>query len=125
MMHSRRRGTTYRVEIYREDHREASTDAALQGAKELAFELGAERGRRLFSGSADGPGEQPAGVSSKVPWTELGLNANECGELFGVTGDYFLRTYACRPGFPARLTRKPATWKAGEVIEWRNTNRAG
>ena len=46
-------------------------------------------------------------------------------EVFGVTGDYFLRTYACRPRFPARLTKKLATWKAGEVLAWRNANRVG
>lgn len=64
-------------------------------------------------------------AAEKIPWTELAMNADECGELFGVTGDYFLRTYACRPGFPARLTKKPATWKAGEVIEYRDSNRFG
>lgn len=64
-------------------------------------------------------------AAEKIPWTELAMSADECGELFGVTGDYFLRTYACRPGFPARLTKKPATWKAGEVIEYRDQNRFG
>lgn len=58
-------------------------------------------------------------VSDKVPWQELPLTADECGELYAVTGDHFLRTYACKPGFPARVTRKPATWKAGEVVEYR------
>lgn len=67
MTHIRRRGTTYRVEIYREDHREASTHAAPQSAREWALELEAELGRRLFSGSKAGPGQQPAGVRSKVP----------------------------------------------------------
>ncbi len=61
----------------------------------------------------------------KLPWTELAMTADECGELWGITGAHFLETVACRPGFPDRLTRKPATWKAGEVVEYRDANRYG
>lgn len=57
------------------------------------------------------------GVRSKIPWQELAMNAEECAELFGMTAEYFLRAVACKPTFPVRLTRKPATWKAGEVID--------
>lgn len=53
-------------------------------------------------------------VAEKVPWMELALSAEE---------DHFLQRVACRPGFPARLTFKPATWRAGEVVEYRNANR--
>lgn len=65
------------------------------------------------------------GAAEKIPWQELAMTATECGELWGITAEHFLATIACRPGFPVRLTRKPATWKAGEVIEWRDRNRAG
>lgn len=64
-------------------------------------------------------------IRSKIPWQELPMTAEECAELFAITADHFLRTVACKPTFPVRLTRKPATWKAGEVIEWRDENRFG
>lgn len=62
-------------------------------------------------------------IADKIPWQELPLTAHECGELFGVTGEHFLATVACRPDFPARVTYKPATWLAGEVVEYRNEHR--
>ncbi|RZZ84279.1 hypothetical protein EA661_11350 [Pseudoxanthomonas winnipegensis] len=64
-------------------------------------------------------------AAEKLPWQELAMTAEECGQLWGIKGEQFLRTYACKPGFPARLTRKPATWKAGEVVAWRDAHRAG
>lgn len=63
------------------------------------------------------------GAAEKLPWTELALNADECAALWGVSGSHFLQRIACRPGFPERLTYKPATWKAGEVVEYRDSNR--
>ena len=59
----------------------------------------------------------------KIPWTELAMTAAECSELWGITPEHFLATVACKPTFPDRLTYKPATWKAGEVLEWRDANR--
>ena len=64
-------------------------------------------------------------AAQKVPWQELPLSAEDCAELWQMTKEHFLATVACRPGFPVRLTIKPATWKAGEVIEYRDANRAG
>lgn len=64
------------------------------------------------------------GAAEKVPWTELALDAKDCAELWGgITPEHFLATYACRPGFPERITMKPAAWRAGDVIEYRNRNR--
>jgi hypothetical protein len=65
------------------------------------------------------------GAAEKIPWQELPLNAKDCAELWEVSADHFLATIACLPDFPERLTYKPATWRAGEVIEYRNTNRVG
>ena len=62
-------------------------------------------------------------AAEKIPWTELAITAEECAELWGVSKDQFLQRVACRPGFPSRLTFKPATWRAGEVVEYRNENR--
>lgn len=64
-------------------------------------------------------------AAEKIPWTELAMTADECAELWAISKEHFLETVACRPGFPVRLTRKPATWKAGEVIEYRDQNRFG
>lgn len=64
------------------------------------------------------------GAAEKIPWTELALNAKDCGELWEVTPEHFLAHIACLPGFPERIGFKPAVWKAGEVIEWRSRNRA-
>lgn len=60
----------------------------------------------------------------KLPWQELPLTAEECGQVWEISGEWFLQTIASQPGFPERLTYKPATWRAGEVLEWRNLNRA-
>ena len=62
-------------------------------------------------------------AAEKIPWTELAMTAAECSELWGITPEHFLATVACKPGFPDRLTFKPATWRAGEVVEYRNSNR--
>lgn len=62
-------------------------------------------------------------AAEKIPWTELAMTADECAELWGVSKDHFLQRVACRPGFPSRLTFKPATWRAGEVVAYRNANR--
>ncbi|HEU4773164.1 MAG TPA: hypothetical protein VFS82_01385 [Lysobacter sp.] len=63
-------------------------------------------------------------AAEKIPWTELALTAKDCGELWHVTPEHFLAKIACLPGFPERLSNKPATWKAGEIIDWRDRNRA-
>lgn len=63
------------------------------------------------------------GAAEKIPWTELAMTADECAELWGLTKEHFLASVACKPGFPDRLTFKPATWRAGEVVEYRNENR--
>lgn len=65
------------------------------------------------------------GAAEKIPWTELAMKAEECAELWGLTKEHWLATVACRPDFPVRLTHRPATWKAGEVVEYRDANRAG
>ena len=65
------------------------------------------------------------GAAEKIPWTELAMSAAECAELWVMTPEHFLATVACKPDFPERITRKPASWKAGEVVEYRDTHRAG
>ena len=63
-------------------------------------------------------------LADKVPREELPLTADECAELWGKCKDVFLREIACAPGFPQRMTYRPATWKVGEVLAYRDANRA-
>lgn len=63
-------------------------------------------------------------LAEKIPWQENSLNAAECAKLWEMSKEHWLATVACLPGFPERMTWKPATWKAGEVLEWRDANRA-
>lgn len=62
---------------------------------------------------------------SSVPFELRAINAAAVGELLGLTRRSVLETVACRPDFPVRLTMRPATWVAGEVLKWRETNRYG
>lgn len=64
-------------------------------------------------------------AAEKIPYELLALTSEECAQLWGVSVDYFLRTIACRPGFPARVGNRPATWIAGEVLAYRDANRPG
>lgn len=64
-------------------------------------------------------------AAEKIPWTELPLTAEECAALWCISPEHFLASVACQPDFPVRVTKKPASWLAGEVIEYRNANRAG
>lgn len=62
---------------------------------------------------------------SLVPFELRAINASAVGELLGLTPRTVLETVACRPDFPVRLTMRPATWVAGEVLKWREANRYG
>lgn len=63
-------------------------------------------------------------LAEKIPWQEMPLTAAECAQLWEMSPEWFLASVACLPTFPERMTAKPVTWKAGEVIEWRDANRA-
>lgn len=63
-------------------------------------------------------------AESPIPWREQAIDASEAAKLFGLSRERFLRTIACLPSFPVRVNRKPATWIAGEVVDWRSRNRA-
>lgn len=59
-----------------------------------------------------------------IPWQEMAIDAETCAALFGpIKAETFLRTVACRPGFPERVSRCPATWVAREVLAYRDANR--
>ena len=64
-------------------------------------------------------------AAENIPYHLRAIGIEEVGGLLGCAPRTVLEHYACRPGFPVRLTIKPATWVAGEIIEWRDLNRAG
>lgn len=65
------------------------------------------------------------GAAEDIPFEMRAIGAAEVGALLGLAARTVLETIACRPDFPVRLTMRPATWIAGEVLEWREANRAG
>lgn len=64
-------------------------------------------------------------AAHNIPWEQRAIGAEEVGQILGLAARTVLETIACKPDFPVRLTMRPATWVAGEVIEWRDANRAG
>lgn len=62
---------------------------------------------------------------SGIPWELRAIGVADVGILLGLSPRTVLETVACRPDFPVRLTMRPATWVAGEVLEWRDSNRYG
>lgn len=56
---------------------------------------------------------------SNIPWQQQAIDANEAAKLFGLSKDRFLRNIACRSDFPKRINVRPASWVAGELIEYR------
>lgn len=64
-------------------------------------------------------------AAEEIPFELRAIDAEAVGVLLGLAARTVLETVACKPDFPARLTARPATWVAGEVIAWRDTNRVG
>lgn len=64
-------------------------------------------------------------AAEKIPYELRAIGAEEVGQLLGMAPRTVLETVACRPDFPVRISMRPATWIAGEILEWREANRAG
>lgn len=60
-----------------------------------------------------------------VPFELRAIDAEAVGLLLGCAPRTVLETIACRPDFPQRVSMRPATWVAGEVLKWRDANRVG
>ena len=58
-------------------------------------------------------------AAEKIPWELRAIGAEEVGLLLGLSPRTVLETVACREDFPVRLSMRPATWVAGEVLAWR------
>jgi predicted DNA-binding transcriptional regulator AlpA len=70
-------------------------------------------------------GVAAAATPSTIAAAERAIGAEEVGKLLGLSPRTVLETVACRADFPVRLTMRPATWVAGEVLAWRDANRVG
>ena len=70
-------------------------------------------------------GDAPTAAPSTIPSAERAIGAEEVGLLLGMAPRTVLEKVACRADFPMRLTVRPATWVAGEVLAWRDANRVG
>lgn len=58
-----------------------------------------------------------------IPWELQPMNAEECAEqVFRCKPRTFLSNIACKPGFPVPIQKKPLAWRAGDVIEFRDSN---
>lgn len=69
------------------------------------------------------PEALPMTDDSRIPFEELALNADEVGKLLGCGGRQVLERIACKPDFPRRLSIRPASWVAKEILEWRDAHR--
>lgn len=65
------------------------------------------------------------GAAENIPYALRAIGVDEVSALLGLAPRTVLENIACLPSFPVRLTIRPATWVAGEVLEWRDENRAG
>jgi predicted DNA-binding transcriptional regulator AlpA len=65
------------------------------------------------------------GAAEKIPFELWAIDAEGVSQLTGLSPRTVLEKLACRPDFPVRVSARPATWVAGEVIAWRDANRAG
>jgi predicted DNA-binding transcriptional regulator AlpA len=64
-------------------------------------------------------------TESIIPWQLRAIGVEDVGLLLGLSPRTVLENVACRPDFPIRISMRPATWVAGEVLAWRDANRVG
>ncbi len=64
-------------------------------------------------------------AAEEIPFEMRAIDAEAVSVLLGVAPRTVLEAIACRPDFPVRVSMRPATWVAGEILKWRDTNRAG
>lgn len=64
-----------------------------------------------------------ANASSVIPWEARAIHVSEVAQLLGLAPRTVLESVACRPDFPGRVSQRPASWVAGEVIAWRDAQR--
>ena len=63
-------------------------------------------------------------AAEKIPFEEMALNAEEVGKILGCQPRTVLEVHACKPGFPRKVSIRPASWRAGDILEYRDANLA-
>ena len=64
-------------------------------------------------------------MTDQVPFEYQAIDAEAVGLLLGCAARTVLETHACRPDFPKRVSIRPATWVASEVLAYRAKFRDG
>ena len=64
-------------------------------------------------------------AAESIPFEHRALSAEEVGALLGCCARTVLERHACRPDFPERVSLRPATWIAGEVLTYRERIKGG
>lgn len=59
-------------------------------------------------------------MAEPVPFELRAIDADAVGQILGCAARTVLETHACKPDFPARVSMRPATWIAGEVLAYRD-----
>lgn len=65
------------------------------------------------------------GAAEKIPYEELAIDAAEVGMILGKEARTVLERLACLPNFPKRVSMRPAKWRAGDILEYRDAIRDG
>lgn len=63
-------------------------------------------------------------AAESIPFELRAIDVDGVAGLLGLAPRTVLEKVACLPSFPDRLTTRPATWIAGDVLAWREANRA-
>lgn len=69
--------------------------------------------------------ENKMSIAELIPFEERALDAEGVGIILGLKPRTILEHYACRPDFPVRLSIRPATWRAGDILNWRDVTLIG
>ena len=61
----------------------------------------------------------------RIPQAEVAIGAEDVAKLLGCEPRTVLECHACKPEFPARLSVRPARWRYGDVLTYRDSLKAG
>lgn len=64
-------------------------------------------------------------AAEKIPYEELAIGAEEVGAILGKEARTVLERMACLPDFPPRVSLRPAKWRAGDILAYRDAIRDG
>ncbi len=62
-------------------------------------------------------------TTGTIPWELHAIPVAEVARLLGLAPRTVLESLAHRADFPPRVSSRPASWVAGEVIAWRDAQR--